>query len=61
MKQYLITFISIIIILILVLYILLQQAQSYHKIIKEARKFANHKYFPKKLRKKNGGFSKKVY
>jgi len=44
MSQYLIYFISLVIILILILAILLQQAEFYHTIIKDARRFANNKY-----------------
>ncbi len=52
MKQYLIYFISIVIVSILVLLVLFQQAQSYNKFIKDARNFANNKYFSK-IWKKN--------
>ena len=59
MKQHLITLISVVIVLILVLSILLQQTQCYHRIIKEARKFANHQYFPKNYGKRTVDLMKK--
>ncbi len=59
MREHLITFISVIIISILVLSILLQQAQCYHRVIKEARKFSNHQYFPKNNGKRTMDLVKK--
>ncbi len=59
MREHLITFISIVIIVILVLSILLQQAQTYQRVIKEARKFANHQYFPKNNGKRTTDLVKK--
>jgi hypothetical protein len=59
MKQNLITFISVVIVLILALSILLQQAQCYHRIIREAKKFADHQYFPKNYGKRTVNFVKR--
>lgn len=56
MRHYFIMFVSIVIILILVLSILFQQAQWYHNIIAEARKFANNQYFQKNYGKRSIDF-----
>jgi hypothetical protein len=56
MRHYFIMFVSIVIILILVLSILFQQAQWYHNIIAEARKFANNRYFQKNYGKRSMDF-----
>jgi hypothetical protein len=60
-RDQLVYFVSLIIVLILALSILLQQAQSYHKVIRDAKKFANRNSFKKKFWKRDKKNGSKVF